>query len=102
MTFEALATVISALNLLEAGKIGVCGYVGGYDFAFLSFIWSKIIPHCSYFFSRFGESVQVVHGLGDPWSNEMGAAMLAQFDFKQTRTSLTEVSAVLSPYSTTL
>ncbi len=40
MTFEALATVISALNLLEAGKIGVCGYVGGYDLAFLSSIWS--------------------------------------------------------------
>ncbi|VDM27279.1 unnamed protein product [Hydatigera taeniaeformis] len=65
MTFEALATVINALNLLEAGKVGVCS---------------------------FGESVEVVHGLGEPWTNEMGAAMLAKFDFKQSRTSLTQVS----------
>ncbi|VDK34052.1 unnamed protein product [Taenia asiatica] len=64
MTFEALATVINALNLLEAGKIGVCS---------------------------FGESVEVVHGLGEPWTNEMGAAMLTKFDFKQSRTSLTQL-----------
>ncbi|CDS41244.1 midasin [Echinococcus multilocularis] len=64
MTFEALATVINALNLLEAGKIGVCS---------------------------FGESVEVVHGLGEPWTNEMGAAMLTKFDFKQARTSLTQL-----------
>uniref|UniRef100_A0A5K3FIW9 VWFA domain-containing protein n=1 Tax=Mesocestoides corti TaxID=53468 RepID=A0A5K3FIW9_MESCO len=64
MTFEALATVVCALNLLEAGKIGVCS---------------------------FGESVEVVHGLGEPWNNEVGASMLAHFDFKQSRTSLTEL-----------
>ncbi|KAL5111458.1 Midasin [Taenia crassiceps] len=64
MTFEALATVINALNLLEAGKIGVCS---------------------------FGESVEVVHQLGEPWTNEMGAEMLAKFDFKQSRTSLTQL-----------
>ncbi|VDK37448.1 unnamed protein product [Dibothriocephalus latus] len=63
MTFEALATVVSALHLLEAGKIGVCS---------------------------FGESVRVVHGLGEPWSNEMGASMLSAFTFTQTRTLLTE------------
>ncbi|VUZ42071.1 unnamed protein product [Hymenolepis diminuta] len=64
MTFEALATVINALNLLEAGKIGVCS---------------------------FGESVEVVHGMGEPWTNEIGASMLAQFDFKQSRTSLIQL-----------
>uniref|UniRef100_A0A0R3T203 Midasin n=1 Tax=Rodentolepis nana TaxID=102285 RepID=A0A0R3T203_RODNA len=64
MTFEALATVINALNLLEAGKIGVCS---------------------------FGESVEVVRGMGEPWTNEMGASMLAKFDFKQSRTSLIQL-----------
>nr|CDS31811.2 midasin [Hymenolepis microstoma] len=64
MTFEALATVINALNLLEAGKIGVCS---------------------------FGESVEVVRGMGEPWTNEMGASMLTKFDFKQSRTSLIQL-----------
>lgn len=37
----------------------------------------------------------MVHGLGEPWTNEMGAAMLTKFDFKQSRTSLTQVGFLL-------
>ncbi|KAG5454892.1 AAA ATPase midasin [Clonorchis sinensis] len=64
MTFDALATVVTALNLLEVGRIGVCS---------------------------FGESVRILHDLQDTWIGDAGANVLAQFTFKQSRTSLIQL-----------
>ncbi|KER24406.1 hypothetical protein T265_07921 [Opisthorchis viverrini] len=64
MTFDSLATVVTALNLLEVGRIGVCS---------------------------FGESVRILHDLQDTWVGDAGANVLAQFTFKQSRTSLIQL-----------
>ncbi|KAF5403822.1 hypothetical protein PHET_02306 [Paragonimus heterotremus] len=64
MTFDALATVVTALNLLEVGRIGICS---------------------------FGESVRVLHGLQDTWVSNAGPNVLARFTFQQSRTSLVQL-----------
>ncbi|XP_018652764.1 mdn1, midasin-related [Schistosoma mansoni] len=64
MTFESLTTVITALNLLEVGRIGVCS---------------------------FGESVRVLHDLKDPWVTDAGPRVLSQFTFGQPKTSLVQL-----------
>ncbi|KAH8857572.1 Midasin [Schistosoma japonicum] len=64
MTFESLTTVVTALNLLEVGRIGVCS---------------------------FGESVRVLHDLKDPWVADAGPRVLGQFTFEQPKTSLVQL-----------
>ncbi|KAF8562123.1 hypothetical protein P879_04155 [Paragonimus westermani] len=64
MTFDALATVVTALNLLEVGRIGICS---------------------------FGESVRVLHHLEDTWVPNAGPNVLARFTFQQSRTSLVQL-----------
>ncbi|CAH8861354.1 unnamed protein product [Trichobilharzia szidati] len=64
MTFESLTTVVTALNLLEVGRIGVCS---------------------------FGESVRVLHDPKDPWATDVGPRVLSQFTFEQPKTSLVQL-----------
>ncbi|CAH8573304.1 unnamed protein product [Heterobilharzia americana] len=64
MTFESLATVVTALNLLEVGRIGVCS---------------------------FGEAVRVLHNPKDPWATDVGPRVLSQFTFEQPKTSLVQL-----------
>ncbi|TPP58779.1 Midasin [Fasciola gigantica] len=64
MTFDALATVVTALNLLEVGRIGVCS---------------------------FGETVRILHDLNETWVGDAGPNVLARFTFKQSRTSLVQL-----------
>ncbi|CAL8083642.1 unnamed protein product [Calicophoron daubneyi] len=61
MTFDSLATVVTALNLLEVGQVGICS---------------------------FGEDVRILHNLNETWFEDAGPAVLSRFTFEQSRTSM--------------
>lgn len=64
MLLEAVATLLSALRLLEVGSLGLV---------------------------KFGESVTPLHGLDEPWTDEAAARAFPQLQFKQVRTSMVAV-----------
>ncbi|KAK8784224.1 hypothetical protein V5799_009411 [Amblyomma americanum] len=59
LALQSLALLAQALSLLEAGELGVVS---------------------------FGEQVQVLHPLGQPWTRESGAKVAGSLSFRQTRT----------------
>ena len=69
MALQSLATISSALSLLEAGQLGVL---------------------------RFGQAAEVVHGLGQQWSQAAGRRVGGQFTFNQQETSLVSLLSLAS------
>jgi hypothetical protein len=69
MALQSLATISSALSLLEAGQLGVL---------------------------RFGQAAEVVHGLGQQWSQAAGRRVGGQFTFDQQETSLVSLLSLAS------
>ncbi|KAH6928550.1 hypothetical protein HPB50_016887 [Hyalomma asiaticum] len=59
LALQSLALLAQALSFLEAGELGVVS---------------------------FGEQVQVLHSLGQPWTRESGAKVAGLLNFQQTRT----------------
>ena len=72
MALTALATLASGMSTLEIGELGV---------------------------AAFGENLKLVHGFGEPWTEEAGARVLSSFTFEQEATDgaamLGSVSAAL-------
>ncbi|KAK6640348.1 hypothetical protein RUM44_012035 [Polyplax serrata] len=64
LAFESLALVSKALDLIEAGRLGVLS---------------------------FGEKTNIVHRLGDPFSEDVGARVINEFTFVQNKTLLCEM-----------
>jgi len=72
MALTALATLASGMSALEIGELGV---------------------------AAFGENLKLVHGFGEPWTEDAGARVLSSFTFEQEATDgaamLESVSAAL-------
>merc|ERR1719268_314814 len=61
LALQALATISSALSLLEAGQLGIL---------------------------RFGKAAEIVHGLDQQWGAQAGRRVEGQFGFEQKETSV--------------
>ncbi len=48
--------------------------------------------------AAFGKELEVLHSLGQPWSAEQGAAVLARFGFTQTETNVRAMLAQTLDY----
>jgi midasin len=72
MALTALATLASGMSALEIGEVGV---------------------------AAFGETLSLLHGFGEPWTEDAGARVLSSFTFEQEATDgallLESVSAAL-------
>ncbi|KAA3678765.1 midasin [Paragonimus westermani] len=86
MTFDALTTVVTALNLLEVGRVGICRLPST---RFPQLLIDNLVYACLPF--SFGESVRVLHHLEDTWVPNAGPNVLARFTFQQSRTSLVQL-----------
>lgn len=64
LTFESVALISKALSLLECGQLSVLS---------------------------FGETVEVVHKLTEPFSERSGTALMQKFRFSQTKTCIADV-----------
>jgi midasin len=69
LALEAMSTLCKAMTQLEVGDISVV---------------------------RFGESIQLLHPFGAPFTNEAGARVIPQFTFQQKRTDMCQTLETIS------
>lgn len=64
LVLEAVATLLTALRLVEVGQLGLL---------------------------KFGDTVQLLHGLDEPWTDEAAARTFPQLQFHQQRTNMLQL-----------